>query len=144
MHFVVREAVAQEDHALTRIVGVLAVRISLHQRLERLEGFARVDRRALREIGIEPALEEIRIAFELDQSLDVVGVVDARMRRVLADELVRLVDRGFRFAILVVGVHQVELPLARRIAERKARFELLVVRDRVAIVAVVGGLLAIS
>ena len=63
------------------------------------------------------------------------------MGRILADELVGLVDRRLRLAVLVVRVHQVQLALARRIAERKTRFELLVVGDRVPVVAVVAGVL---
>ncbi len=56
---------------------------------------------------------DVRAGLEVDQALDVVGVVDARVGRVLADELVRLVDRRFGLAVPVVGVDQVELALAR-------------------------------
>ena len=37
--------------------------------------------------GVEPALDEIGRALELDQALDVVGVVDTRVGRVLAGDL---------------------------------------------------------
>src|SRR5690606_22926503 len=63
--------------------------------------------------------------------------VDARVSRILANELVGLVDRGFRLFVLVVRVHEVELALARGVREGEARLELLVVERRVAIVAVV-------
>ena len=53
------------------------------------------------------------------------------MRRVLANELVRLIDRRFRLAVLVIRVEQVELPLLRFLAERIARLERLEPRDRV-------------
>src|SRR5690606_39568068 len=73
--------------------------------------------------------------------LDVVRVVHARVGRILTNGLVGLVDRRFGLAVLVVGVHQVELPLARRVRKRKARFEPLVVDGSVAKIAVVGGAL---
>ena len=67
---------------------------------------------------MEHPLEEVRAALEVDQALDVMRIVDARMSRVLADELVGLVDRRFRLVILVIGVEQVELALLGLLAER--------------------------
>src|SRR5690606_24862855 len=55
--FVGREAVAQKDHALPCVRCVLAVRESLYERLEGLEGAADIGGRTLRQIRFEPALE---------------------------------------------------------------------------------------
>src|SRR5690606_19016386 len=63
------------------------------------------------------------------------------MGRVLTNELIRLIDGRFRFLVLVIRVHQVELALTRGIRKRKARLELLVVDRRIPVIAGVGGAL---
>jgi hypothetical protein len=132
VELVVGEAVAQVDHAAARVVRVFALRVILDDLAEGGEGLARGLRRARVQVDLEPALEDVRRALEFDQALDVPGVVDARMGRVLADEGVGGVQRGFGLAaLLVVGVDQVEARLARFGREREAGVQRLVEADRV-------------
>ncbi len=132
---VVGEPVAQVDHPLPRVRREDAVRPLLDQLVEGIEGASHVLRRALVEVRAEPALEEVRCAFEIDQSAHVHGVVHARVRRVLADELVGRVDRRLLLARAVVRVDDVEPGLPRFLAEREARLECLVVANGTAVVA---------
>src|SRR5258708_21914489 len=59
----------------------------------------------------------------IHQTLHVVGVVHSGIGRIFAYKGVGGVDRGVDFAILVVGVDQVELRLARGLAEGKSRLD---------------------
>ena len=80
--------------------------------------------RALGEVGAEQVLDGVRRALEVDEPLHVPGVVDARMRRVLADEGLGGIRRGLTFPGAVICVDQVEPRLARLVREREARREL--------------------
>ncbi len=76
----------------------------------------------------------VRRALEVDETLDVPGVVDARMRRVLADEGLGRVGRGLLFARAVICVDQIESRLARLVGEREACGQLLIRLDRAVVV----------
>ena len=121
--------------------GILAVRIFLQQLVEGVKGLLRVDRRTLRQIDVEPALHEIRLTLEIHQSLHVVGVVDARVGRVFANEGIGGVDRRIDVVILVVGVDQIDLRLARRFAEREARLQGFELFDRLPVARILHRLL---
>ena len=69
------------------------------------------------------------VALEVHQPLDVPGVVDARVRRVLADEGVGRIGRGLALAGAVVCVDQVQARLAGLVGEREARGQALVGLD---------------
>ena len=137
----VGEPVAQEDHPLARIGDVLAMRVFLDQIVEGVERLLGIDRRAARQVDVEPALQEVRLALEIDHSLHVVGVVDPGIGRVFADEGIGRIDRRIDFAILVVGVDQVDLRLARGLAEGKARLQILELLDRLAVARILHALL---
>src|SRR5512138_2807679 len=51
VHLIRSETIAQVDHALTSILGVLAVREALNERLEGLERAERIGGRPLRQVG---------------------------------------------------------------------------------------------
>ncbi len=129
VHLVAREAVAQIDHALQRVVRVLALGVLLDHGLEGGERLARRAGRALREVGAEQVLDHVRSALEVHQSLDVPGVVHARMGGILADEGLGGVGRGLAFPGAVICVDEIEPRLARLVGERKARRQLLVGLD---------------
>ena len=104
----------------------------------------RVDRRALRQIDVEAPLQPVGLALEVHQALHVVGVVDARIGRIFADEGVGGVDRRVGLAVLVVGVDQVELRLAGRFAEGKARLQRFELLDGLAVARILHGLLRLA
>src|SRR6266403_420581 len=97
--------------------------------LEGGERLARRAGRALREVGAEQMLDHVRRALEVHQSLDVPGVVHARMGGILADEGLGRVGRGLAFPGAVICVDEIEPRLARLVGERKARRQLLVRLD---------------
>ena len=68
----------------------------MHQRLKRLEGFARINGRAFAQVGAKPAFDKVGDAFKRHQALNVVSVVNARMGGVFADELIGLVFGGYK------------------------------------------------
>ncbi len=76
-------------------------------------------------------------------ALHVEAVVDPRMGRVLALELLGRVDRGLGLLALVVEINEVELRLARLGAERVARLERHEILDRARVVRRVHGVLAL-
>jgi len=65
------------------------------------------------------------------------------MRRVLAQECFRCLDRLFGATILVIGVAKLQLHLRGEFAEREARLQLLEYRYRFAIVADVYSVLSL-
>ena len=75
-------------------------------------------------------LDGVRGSLEVDEALYVPGIVDARVRRVLADEGLGRVGGRLAFAGTVICVNQVETGLARLIREREAGGERLVLLDR--------------
>src|SRR5207244_8047659 len=89
VHLVAGQAVAQVDHPLQRVVRVLALRVLLDHLPEGGEGLAGGARGALREVGAEEVLDQIRRALEVDQPLDVISIVDARMSGILASTIDR-------------------------------------------------------
>jgi len=119
----------RKNHALAGIGGVGALRVLLDEQLKGLERLACFVRRALGDVRLELALEPVGPGLEIYEATHVVSIVDARMRRVFADELVRLVDRRIGGPVLVVGVDQVELALLGLFAERVAGLEHLVALD---------------
>ena len=116
---------------------VRALRIFLDHFAQRGEGPTRGLRGALIEVDAEPALQEVRFPLEIGEAFDVVGVVEARMGRVLADEGVRLVERGFGLAAAVVGVDEIEAGLAGLGGERIACDERFIDADRAVEILVV-------
>src|SRR6267154_1651685 len=129
VHLVARETVAQIDHALQRVVRVLALGELLDHGLEGGERLARRAGRALREVGAEQMLDHVRRALEVHQSLDVPGVVHARVGGILADEGLGGGGLGLAFPGAVICVDEIEPRLARFVRERKARRQLLVDLD---------------
>src|SRR5471030_167528 len=81
------------------------------------------------------------MALEIYESLHVVGVVDAQVSRVFADEGIRRIDRRFNLAAAVVHVDQVELRLASGFTERETRLQAFQPLDRADIVAILHALL---
>ena len=137
MQVVVGEPVTQVDHPPSCVIRVRALRIFLDHFAQRGEGPTRGLRGALIEVDAEPALQEVRFPLEIGEAFDVVGVVEARMGRVLADEGVRLVERGFGLAAAVVGVDKIEAGLAGLGGERIACDERFVDADRAVEILVV-------
>src|SRR5438067_354483 len=129
VHLVACEAVTQIDHALQRVVRVLALGVLLDHGLEGRERLACRAGRALGEIRAEQMLDQVRRAFEVHQALDVPGVVHARMRGVFAPEGLGGIGRGLAFPGAVICVDEIEPRLARFVAERIARRQLLVDLD---------------
>src|SRR5207237_1266266 len=74
-------------------------------------------------------LDQVRRAFEVHQALDVPGVVHARMLGVFAPEGLGGIGRGLAFPGAVICVDEIEPRLARFVAERIARRQLLVDLD---------------
>ena len=130
MHLVAGQAVAQVDHALQRVVRVLALRVLLDHLPEGGEGLAGGARGALREVGAEEVLDQIRRALEVDQPLDVISIVDARMSGILADEGLGGIGGGLALAGAVICVDEIEPRLPRFVGEGKAGRQLLVDLDR--------------
>jgi hypothetical protein len=124
-------------HARSGVRRVLAVRETLDQRLERIVGGAGGLRVALAQILVGEAAEPAQVVVEVDQALEVIGVIDAGVVRVQLDEAIDRSQRGGGFAVLVVGVGGFDLRLLRERAERVAALELLVVLDGLRIVAAV-------
>jgi hypothetical protein len=121
---------------LLSIRCILASRVTLDQPPESLVSLLDVFRRAFVCVLAKPALEDSGIIVEIRQTLDVEGVVNARVNRILAYERVRRLYGEFRGAALVIGVHEVELNLARDVAERIAGLDRLEYRDAAPVVAV--------
>jgi NAD+ synthetase len=117
---VLGQPVAQVGHAMQRIERVVAVRILRDHGAEGIDRLQQVGRRPLRHVDAEEALDRVRGALEVDQALHVPGVVHARVGRVLAQELVGRVDRGFLLALAVIAVNEIEPRLARLVGEREA------------------------
>ena len=119
---------------------VLALGVLLDDGLERGEGLAGVDRRALGQVGAEQRLDGVGRLVEVHQPLDVPGVVDPRMRGVLADEGVGGIGGGLALAGAVICVDQVQARLAGLVGEREARGQALVLLDRRVVVVGLEGL----
>ncbi len=88
--------------------------------------------------------QPIRLALEIHQAFHVVGVVDARIGRIFADEGIGGVDRRIDLVILVVGVDQVQLRLASGFAERETRLQRFELLDRLGIAGTSDGLLRLG
>ena len=88
--------------------------------------------------------EHAEVLVEVDQALQVVGVVDIGVVRVQADEAVAGGDRRRGLALAVVGVGDLELRLLRVATVRKARLELLEELDCLVIGAVAYGVLGLG
>ena len=130
VHFVRGERVDEITHARGRVLRVLRFRKTGHYLLERLERFARGLRVAVRHVRRgekreRPALQLV----EVDQPLQVVGVVDVRMIRIQLDEAIRGGDRQGALAVLVLRIRHLELRLLREAAVGIARFQLFQVLD---------------
>ncbi len=128
------EPVSEIHHALAGVVGVAALGEAPEQLLEGRERRQRVFRRPDRQVDVEHPLENVRRLVEEDAPLHVKAVVDTRVRRVLAFEFLGGLDRGLRLLTAVVEIDEIELGLAREVAEGIARFELLEHGDRAGVV----------
>src|SRR5580658_660571 len=141
VQFEIRQAIAQEHHALARVGHVLAVREFLDQLLEGLEGFSRIDRRALRQVDVEFALQPVGLALEVHQALHVVGIVHPGVGGILADEGIGGGDRRIDLAGLVIGPDQIQLRLAGGFAEGETRLQRFELLDGLAVARILHGLL---
>lgn len=136
------EAIAQVDHPLARVLDVLALRMLLQQLREGVERGFHAVRRTLVHVDPEEPLERAGVDREARQALDIQRIVDARVSRVLEDEAVGGAHRGIRLLIAPVEIHQVQLRLARFLAERVDRGQRLEAadsRDEVARLHLLGG-----
>ena len=109
---------------------VLALRVLLDHLPEGGEGLAGGARGALREVGAEEVLDQIRRALEVDQPLDVISIVDARMSGILADEGLGGIGGGLALPGAVICVDEIEPRLPRFVGEGEAGRQLLVDLDR--------------
>ena len=71
-----------------RVIGVAAVRKALHELLERRERLAHLLRIALREVELVHVTEESLVFAKVDESFQIIGVIDVRMVRIGADETI--------------------------------------------------------
>ncbi len=113
----------------------------LDELLQGIEGFLCVDRGALRQVDVKAPLQPVRLALKVDQAFHVVGVIDARIGRIFADERVGGIDCRIDFVILVVGIDQIELGLPGGFAEWEARLQRLELFDGLRIAGISNGLL---
>ena len=121
------QKVAQVDHALARVGGVAAVGIAADDVVEVVVALRRACEVALREVHARQAGEDSALAVEIDQRLQVVGVVDVAVARIGTDEAVDAGRRVLEFAGLVLGVGQFELRLFAIGAEGEAGDQALVI-----------------
>ncbi len=116
-----RHQVAQVHHALARILGVGALRIARDQRAEIVERLAQVGLVALGHVLADIALDEAGAAVEVDQTAQVVRVVDVLVGRVGLDEAVDRRVRIVGLVVLVLRIGEIDLRLLGIRPKRKAR-----------------------
>ena len=116
--FVGGHRVVEIAHARDRILVVLAVRKAGGEFLERRERRAHLLRVAFGEVELVHVADEALVLPEVDETLQVVRVVDVRMIGIGADEAVRRRDGGRLFAAAPVRVGGFEDGLLRIAAVR--------------------------
>jgi hypothetical protein len=136
VHLVRGERVHEVVHPRERVGRVLAVREARRQLLERRERFAGRARIPLGRVLVRELREHALVFVEVDDALQVVGVVNARMVGVQLDEAVARRDGRRRIVVAIVRVSDLELRLLRIAAEGVARLEALEVLHRPRIVAI--------
>ncbi|MNL02683.1 hypothetical protein D3C87_1232000 [compost metagenome] len=124
-------------HPQRRVRRVLAVRVARDQDLESVVGGTRGLRVAFAQVLAGEAAQPAQVVVEVDQALEVVGVINVGMARVQLDEAVDGGQRGGSLAILVVGERGVDLRLLGVAAERVAAFQLFIELDGACIVAAI-------
>ncbi|MNT36156.1 hypothetical protein D3C72_1722230 [compost metagenome] len=128
MHFVLRQRIDDVGHAGAGIGRVARIRVPAHhlaERFERLLGRLLV---ALGQVLPREGAEQPQVVVEVDQTLEVVSVIQGGAGRMQTQETVQH-GQGLRlFAGLVVGVGLVELGLLGQRGACGTAFELLVQR----------------
>ncbi len=130
MVFIGREPVAQVHQALTRVVGVAAVRKLPEQILKRFEGKESFFRRSLGDVDAEQPLNNIRFLIEVDHAHHVEAVSDLGCPGILANERLGDVDGRLGLAAAVKRVDQIELRLPRDRCKGVANDQVAKAHDR--------------